>query len=78
MDPILGYSNLYKSTCEPVKHIIKSDRRRAKMNRLIRTLCDEKYKHLVPILSMRIRWNTVLFEIDRGLKLKPVSAYILL
>ncbi len=28
---------------------------------------------LVPILSMRIRWNTVLIEIDRGIKLKPVS-----
>ncbi len=55
-----------------MKHIIKSDRRREKMNRLVRTLCVDEYKHLVPILSMRIRWNTVLFEIDRGLKLKPV------
>ena len=65
-------NNFLMQIHEPVKHIIKSDRRREKMNKLIRTLCEDEHKNLVPILSMRIRWNTVLFEIDRGIKLKPV------
>ncbi|KAG2110208.1 uncharacterized protein F5147DRAFT_651863 [Suillus discolor] len=41
------------------------------MRRLIRQLCDARYKGLVPIRSIPIRWNTTLAEIDRAMKLKP-------
>jgi len=46
------------------------------MRRLIRKLCERKYKHLVPIRSMVIRWNTCYFEMIRGIELKPVSHFL--
>jgi hypothetical protein len=58
-----------------VVDILASEVRRKRMRRLIRQLCDQKYKSLVPIRSMPIRWNTTLAEIERSIKLKPVRAY---
>ncbi|KIM77778.1 hypothetical protein PILCRDRAFT_609148 [Piloderma croceum F 1598] len=42
-----------------------------KIQRLIRKLCATKNRHLVPIHSMKIRWNTTHAEIMQGLDLKP-------
>jgi hypothetical protein len=44
----------------------------AEVRRLIRKLCAPKNRHLVPIRSMKIRWNTTYAEVLRGIDLKPV------
>ena len=43
---------------------------------LIKRLCAEEHRHLVPVRSMPVRWNTTYMEIDRGIKLRPVSTCI--
>lgn len=53
--------------------ILRSEVRRARMRRLIRQLCDETVRHLVPVRSMPVRWNTTYAEIERALLLRPVS-----
>ncbi|KAF8591394.1 hypothetical protein K439DRAFT_892490 [Ramaria rubella] len=41
------------------------------MRRLIRQVCEDKYKHLVLVRGMPVCWNTWYAEIDRAIKLKP-------
>jgi hypothetical protein len=52
--------------------ILRSEVKRKKFRRLTRKLCAPKNRHLVPIRSMKIRWNTTFAEVLRGLELKPV------
>jgi hypothetical protein len=56
-----------------VVDVLRSEVKRKKMRHLIRKLCIPKHRHLVPIRSMKIRWNTTYAEILRGIDLKPVS-----
>ncbi|KIK74552.1 hypothetical protein PAXRUDRAFT_19762 [Paxillus rubicundulus Ve08.2h10] len=51
--------------------MLSSDIRRKRIRRIIRKLCEPANKHLVPIRSMPIRWNTTYAEIECGVKLKP-------
>ncbi|KIK74778.1 hypothetical protein PAXRUDRAFT_19545 [Paxillus rubicundulus Ve08.2h10] len=51
--------------------ILASEVRRKCIRRMIHKLCTPANRHLVPIQSMPIRWNTTYAEIDRGIKLKP-------
>jgi hypothetical protein len=55
-----------------VVDILRSEIKRKKFQQLIRKLCEPQNKHLVPIRSMVIRWNTSYAEILRGIELKPV------
>ena len=55
-----------------VVDILQSEIKRKKIRRLIRKLCALKHRHLVPIRSMKIRWNTTYAEVLRALDLKPV------
>ena len=55
-----------------VVDVLRSEVKRKKMRHLIRKLCAPKHRHLVPIRSMKIRWNTTYAEILRGIDLKPV------
>jgi hypothetical protein len=72
-------SNLNTHPFEPCRQlhaivvdILRSEIKRKKIRRLIRKLCAPKHCHLVPIRSMKIRWNTTYAEVLRALDLKPV------
>ena len=55
-----------------VVDVLRSEVKRKKMRHLIQKLCPPKHRHLVPIRSMKIRWNTTYAEILHGIDLKPV------
>jgi hypothetical protein len=55
-----------------VVDILRSEIKWKKIRQLIRKLCEPQNKHLVPIHSMVIHWNTSYTEILRGIELKPV------
>ena len=55
-----------------VVDILRSEIKCKKIRRLIHKLCAPKHRHLVPIHSMKICWNTTYAEVLRALDLKPV------
>ena len=70
--PIIGHSLVHLQLHAIVVDILRSEVKRKKIHHFIRKLCLPKHRHLVPIRGMKIRWNTTLAEISRGIELKPV------
>jgi hypothetical protein len=57
-------------------HILRSEIRRKTARRLIRRKVNKKYRHLVFIRSMKVRWNTTLAELERAQLLQPVRIFL--
>jgi hypothetical protein len=53
-------------------HILRPEVRRKTARRLILRKANKKYRHLVFIRSMKVRWNTTLAELARAQLLQPV------
>ncbi|KAJ6491089.1 hypothetical protein C8R45DRAFT_928912 [Mycena sanguinolenta] len=54
-------------------YILRSEIRRKAARRLIRRKFERKSHHLVFIRSMKIRWNTILAELERAKLLQPFA-----
>ncbi|KAJ7883890.1 hypothetical protein B0H14DRAFT_2564660 [Mycena olivaceomarginata] len=52
-------------------HILRPEVRRKTARRLILRKANKKYRHLVFIRSMKVRWNTTLAELERAQLLQP-------
>ncbi|KAF7348260.1 Reverse transcriptase-RNase H-integrase [Mycena sanguinolenta] len=58
-------------------HILRSEIRRKKARRLIRSKVQRESRHLVFVRSMKVRWNTTLAELERAQLLQPAfDAYV--